>query len=225
MNYENAPSGSDFDNDEKGFLRYIVSGNTIKVIMHQSGSSSGANQKMGYIIDGVSDAGTHYLVANNNINATDNTGGGGTFPTQSIAMIDARCALAGFAADPAAAGVTDELCHYTNVVVGQANDRYMGLPAATRPISGRPSCSRRESFSWMPREAPGNRSSTPFLCSARRCSSAAFGDLKPIAVAISARVGGMPLSTSESWIILRIWRWRGVRSDMHSLWRSWRLYG
>jgi Tfp pilus assembly protein, tip-associated adhesin PilY1 len=125
MNYENAPSGSDFDNDEKGFLRYIVSGNTIKVIMHQSGSSSGANQKMGYIIDGVSDAGTHYLVANNNINATDNTGGGGTFPTQSIATIDARCAVAGFAADPAAAGVTNELCHYTNVVVGQANDRYM----------------------------------------------------------------------------------------------------
>ena len=32
MNYENAPSGSDFDNDEKGFLHYIVSGNTIKVI-------------------------------------------------------------------------------------------------------------------------------------------------------------------------------------------------
>src|SRR4051794_35117153 len=50
------------------------------------------------------------------------------------------------------------------------------------------------------------------LCSARRCSSAAFGDLKPIAAAISARVGGMPLSMMESWIILRIWRWRGVRS-------------
>ena len=36
MNYENAPAGSDYDNDMKGFLRYIVTGNTIKVIMHES---------------------------------------------------------------------------------------------------------------------------------------------------------------------------------------------
>ena len=92
MNYENAPAGSDYDNDMKGYLRYIVSGNTIKIIMHESGSSAGANQKMGYIIDGVADAGTHYLVANNHINATDNTGGGGTFTTQPIAVIDALCA-------------------------------------------------------------------------------------------------------------------------------------
>ncbi len=125
MNYENAPAGSDYDNDEKGFLRYIVSGNTIKIVMHQSGSSSGANQKMGYIIDGVSDAGTHYLVANNHINATDNTGAGGTFPTQSIATIDSRCAAAGFAADPAATAVSDELCHYTHIVADQPADRYM----------------------------------------------------------------------------------------------------
>jgi len=126
MNYENAPAGSDYDNDEKGFLRYIVSGNNIKIIMHQSGSSSGANQKMGYIIDGVTDAGTHYLVANNNINATDNTGGGGTFPTQPIATIDARCAAAGFAADPAATTVSNEFCHYTGVATPtETNDRYM----------------------------------------------------------------------------------------------------
>lgn len=139
MNYENAQAGSDYDNDEKGFLRYIVSGSTIKVIMHQSGSSSGANQKMGYIIDGVTDAGTHYLVANNNINATDNTGAGGTFPTQSIATIDARCAVAGFAADPASTATANELCHYTNVVVGQANDRYMrGIKTHTAgaPVTG-----------------------------------------------------------------------------------------
>lgn len=145
MNYENAPAGSDYDNDEKGFLRYIVSGNTIKIIMHQSGSSSGANQKMGYIIDGVSDAGTHYLVANNNINATDNTGSGGTFPTQSITTIDAQCAVAGFAADPAAATVTDELCHYTGVA-GQANDRYMrGIKTHT---AGTPATGSLKSPLW-----------------------------------------------------------------------------
>ncbi|HKR35402.1 MAG TPA: PilC/PilY family type IV pilus protein [Steroidobacteraceae bacterium] len=146
MNYENAPAGSDYDNDEKGFLRYIVSGDTIKIIMHQSGSSSGANQKMGYIIDGVTDAGTHYLVANNNINATDNTGAGGTWPTQSIATIDGRCAGAGFAADPAAATVTDELCHYTNVVTGQANDRYMrGIKTHT---AGTPATGSLKSPLW-----------------------------------------------------------------------------
>ena len=122
MNYENAPAGSDYDNDMKGYLRYIVSGNTIKIIMHESGSSAGANQKMGYIIDGVADAGTHYLVANNHINATDNTGGGGTFTTQPIAVIDGLCAVAGFAADPTT--VADELCHYNNVTIGSV-DRYM----------------------------------------------------------------------------------------------------
>ena len=90
--------------------------------MHESGSSAGANQKMGYIIDGVADAGTHYLVANNHINATDNTGGGGTFTTQPIAVIDGLCAAAGFAADPTT--VADELCHYNNVSIGSV-DRYM----------------------------------------------------------------------------------------------------
>src|SRR6202000_96894 len=50
MNFENAPSGSDYDNDEKGYLEYVVSGNTVKVIIYQSGSSAGATQKMGYII-------------------------------------------------------------------------------------------------------------------------------------------------------------------------------
>ena len=146
MNYENAPSGSDFDNDEKGLLRYIVSGNTIKVIMHQSGSSSGANQKMGYIIDGVSDAGTHYLVANNNINATDNTGGGGTFPTQSIAMITRG---ARWPASPQTRPLrelpTSSVTTRT-VVVGQANDRYMrGIKTHT---AGTPATGSLKSPLW-----------------------------------------------------------------------------
>lgn len=114
MNYENAPAGADYDNDNKGFLRYIVNGNEIKVIMHQSGSSSGATQNMGYIIDGVSDAGTHYLVSNNDINATTNQGGG-TFTTD-IVTINTACAVAGFAADPTT--VSDELCRF-------------GIPAGT----------------------------------------------------------------------------------------------
>jgi type IV pilus assembly protein PilY1 len=115
MNYENAPAGADYDNDEKGFLRYIVTGNQIKVIMHQSGSSSGATQNMGYIIDGVSDAGTYYLVSNNDLTITapgnQNPNAGGTFTTD-IASIDARCTAAGF---PLPDLVTDQLCFYTQV--------------------------------------------------------------------------------------------------------------
>lgn len=122
MNYENAPAGADYDNDEKGFLRYVVTGNQIKVIMHQSGSSSGATQNMGYIIDGVSDAGTHYLLSNNDINATTNQGGG-TFTTD-IATINTRCLVAGFAADPTT--VADELCRYTGLPgVTDTQIRYM----------------------------------------------------------------------------------------------------
>ena len=61
-------------------------------------------------------------MANNDINATDNTGGGGTFTTQPIAVIDGLCAVAGFAADPTT--VANELCHYNNVSIGSV-DRYM----------------------------------------------------------------------------------------------------
>jgi type IV pilus assembly protein PilY1 len=118
MNYENAPAGADYDNDEKGYLRYIVNGSEIKIIMHQSGSSSGATQNMGYIIDGVTDAGTHYLVSNNDINATTNQGGG-TFTTD-IATIDKACDVAGFAADPTT--VSDELCRFD---IPSGTTRYM----------------------------------------------------------------------------------------------------
>ena len=87
-------------------------------------------------------------------------------------------------------------------------------PAATRPISGRPNCSRSASLSTMPREAPGMRSSTPLRCRARRCSSAALADRKPNALAISARVGGRLFSATHCWMNSRTWRWRRVSSDM-----------
>jgi type IV pilus assembly protein PilY1 len=115
MNYENAPAGADYDNDMKGFLTYTVSGSTIKIIMHQTGSSSGATQNMGYIIDGVSDANTHYLLSNNNLTITapgnQDPNAGGTFTTD-VATIDARCTAAGFALP---ALVSDQLCSYDKV--------------------------------------------------------------------------------------------------------------
>jgi type IV pilus assembly protein PilY1 len=111
MNYENAPSGSDYDNDMKGLLSYIVSndGATIKIIMHQTGSSAGATQNMGYIIDGVTDANTYYLLSNNNLLAGTQQGGA-TFSTQAPATINTNCRNAGFALDPTT--VANELCFY-----------------------------------------------------------------------------------------------------------------
>ena len=73
------------------------------------------------------------------------------------------------------------------------------------------------SFSWIPREVPGTRAMTPLRASARRCSSAALAERKPSSWAISARVGGMPVSPMKRWMSLRIWVWRGVRSDMVSV--------
>lgn len=111
MNYENAPAGSDYDNDEKGILSYVVSGNTIKVIAYLTGSSAGATQDMGYIIDGVTDAGTHYLVSNQAMTAAQRSQGTpGGFFSVSPAAIDVSCAKAGFAASPAT--VNAELCSY-----------------------------------------------------------------------------------------------------------------
>jgi type IV pilus assembly protein PilY1 len=109
MNYENAPSGSDYDNDMKGLLSYIVSGSTIKIIMHQTGSSAGATQNMGYIIDGVTDAGTYYLLSNNNL-LSNAQQGGATFSTLTTATINAACKLGGFVLDPTT--VANELCYY-----------------------------------------------------------------------------------------------------------------
>jgi hypothetical protein len=66
----------------------------------------------------------------------------------------------------------------------------------------------------MPREAPGTSAMTPLRASARRWSSAALGDLKPSSRAISARVGGMPVSAMKRWTRRRICICRGVRSDI-----------
>lgn len=117
MNYENAPAGADHDSDFKGYLRYIVSGSTIKVIMHETGSSAGSTMHMGYVIDGVTDSGTHYLVSNRNVNSNTQQGDG--FYTFTKANIDTGCQGAGFAADPAT--VANEQCHYT----ASGADRYL----------------------------------------------------------------------------------------------------
>ena len=54
---------------------------------------------------------------------------------------------------------------------------------------------RPASRSLMPRDVPGRSSMTPLRFSARRCSSAALADRKPSSRAISARVGGIPVSS------------------------------
>jgi len=114
MNYENAPAGSDYDNDQKGILRYVVTDKTIKIIMYVTGSSAGATQDMGYIIDGVRDADTYYLVSNR---ATSPTNSGGGFFSATTTGIDTTCAANGFAADPTT--VARESCIYAQA---DAND-------------------------------------------------------------------------------------------------------
>ncbi|AVV84373.1 hypothetical protein SPWS13_2624 [Shewanella putrefaciens] len=51
----------------------------------------------------------------------------------------------------------------------------------------------------------------PFLARALRCSSAALALLKPKRVAISARVGGIPVSAILRLISSKISAWRGVK--------------
>ena len=67
MNFENAPAGSDYDNDMKGYMAYNVSAGTLTIEMWLTGSSAGAVQTMGYTITGVSDPGTYYLIANDSL--------------------------------------------------------------------------------------------------------------------------------------------------------------
>ncbi|MNJ67929.1 hypothetical protein D3C77_641370 [compost metagenome] len=96
----------------------------------------------------------------------------------------------------------------------------MGAPAATRPTTGRPSSSWAPGSKpgmRMPREAPGVISMAPLRASALRCSSAALGDLKPSSWAISARVGGKPLSSRQRLMNARISAWRGVSFSMAAL--------
>src|SRR6185436_2245692 len=96
----------------------------------------------------------------------------------------------------------------------------IGLPAATRPMTG--SSSRRPSLppglasrTLMPREEPAEISIAPFFSSARRCCSAAFTERKPIFSAISARVGGYPETSVSSRTRRRISLCLAVSSSMH----------
>jgi type IV pilus assembly protein PilY1 len=128
MNFENAPAGSDYDNDMKGYMYYAVSGNSVKITMWETGSSAGATQTMGYTISGVSDSGTYYLVSNTN-SFTTNDSTSKFFSTTATA-IDTACTTAGFP------GTTDEYgvasggvkgaCHYNVADTGgTVLSRYM----------------------------------------------------------------------------------------------------
>lgn len=122
MNFENAPAGADHDSDFKGFLSYIVTGNTIKLIAYDTGSSAGSTMHLGYVIDGVTDSGTHYLVSNQDVRSNTNQGGGSYTLTK--AAIDTGCSTAtptSFALDPTVAAVVNEQCHYTT----SGADRYL----------------------------------------------------------------------------------------------------
>src|SRR5439155_6583099 len=66
----------------------------------------------------------------------------------------------------------------------------------------------------VPREVPGTSAMTPLRARARKCSSAALAERKPSSCAISARVGGIPVSEMKRWMRRRICVWRGVRSDI-----------
>ena len=67
MNYENAPAGADHDSDFKGYLKYEVSGNTISITAHNTGSSAGSTMHLGYLIDGVTDPGIYYVASNRDV--------------------------------------------------------------------------------------------------------------------------------------------------------------
>ena len=68
----------------------------------------------------------------------------------------------------------------------------IGPPAATSPIIGMSSLV--VSFKIIPLDAPERILMKPFFSIARKCCSAALGDLKPRDFAISALVGGNPKS-------------------------------
>jgi hypothetical protein len=72
----------------------------------------------------------------------------------------------------------------------------IGEPAATRPINGSPWVVVRRDQPQAARCA-GTHSSAPLFTSALTCCSAAFGELKPSACAISARVGGRPSAATH----------------------------
>jgi len=128
MNYENAPSGSDYDNDMKGYLAYSASSSgNITIEMWLTGSSAGAVQTMGYTITGVQDPGTYYLLANDSQGPTyafPQKGGqfnGSRFFSATIAGIDAA-AVCGTATAPAAGSATE--CQKT-AWAGTTNNPYI----------------------------------------------------------------------------------------------------
>ncbi|MDH5190309.1 MAG: hypothetical protein OEW89_03570 [Gammaproteobacteria bacterium] len=92
MNFENAPAGADHDSDFKGYLKYEVIGSNISITAYNTGSSAGATMHMGYIIDGVTDAGTYYLASNRDsaTNTQQADGLGGDYTTTQAA-INASC--------------------------------------------------------------------------------------------------------------------------------------
>ncbi len=119
MNFENAPAGSDYDNDMKGYLSYVVSAGTVKVTMWETGSSAGATQTMGYTISGVTDPGTYYLISNTNSFTTND--GTSKFFSTTQAAVDAACSAAGFPGTG-----TTESCHYNVADTGgTVQSRYM----------------------------------------------------------------------------------------------------
>jgi type IV pilus assembly protein PilY1 len=139
MNFENAPAGSDYDNDMKGYMAYTVSGGTLRVTMWETGSSAGATQTMGYTISGVTDPGTYYLVSNTN-SFTVNDATSKFFSTTATA-IDAACKAAGFpgtgANEYGVAAPGGPGCHYSVADTGgTALSRYMrGIKSHTAGTS------------------------------------------------------------------------------------------
>jgi type IV pilus assembly protein PilY1 len=126
MNFENAPAGSDYDNDMKGFLYYAVSGGTLKITMWESGTSAGAVQVMGYTISGVPDPGTYYLISNDSLAPgyafPTSHWGGSRFFSSTASADDSACGAAGFS------GVgTDEECHVLNYLGTGLNPYLRGM--------------------------------------------------------------------------------------------------
>jgi len=119
MNFENAPAGSDYDNDMKGYMTYQVSGGNVKITMWLTGSSAGATQTMGYTISGVTDPGTYYIISNTDSFTTNDSTS--KFFSTTQAAVDTACTGAGFTG----AGAT-ESCHYNVADTGgKVLSRYM----------------------------------------------------------------------------------------------------
>ena len=132
MNYENAPAGADHDSDFKGYLSYQVSGNNISIVAYNTGSSAGSTMHMGYIIDGVTDPGVHYLASNKNVTLTNSTGGG-TY-TVTKATIEADC-IAQATSNPLVLPASGSLARCTTNIAGGTNRDLRGARTHTKGTS------------------------------------------------------------------------------------------